>query len=146
MTPKWPSHVRGQKYSCAQLNFVRFTPQPFKSRLFFQKSPLNDPNMPLKYSRSILPVCILHDELCCHSGAFVFRKVHRLIPHRPDIFKGKSARMHTAYTPGAPFLALLDYVSRAHEIVICPSSVVHPSVRFAIISEINARIRIYFKF
>ena len=27
-----------------------------------------------------------------------------------------------------PFLALLDYASRAHEIVICPSSVVSPSV------------------
>ncbi len=27
------------------------------------------------------------------------------------------------------FLALLDYVSRAHEIEICPSSVVSPSVR-----------------
>ncbi len=38
------------------------------------------------------------------------------------------------------FLALLDYVSRAHEIEICPSSV----VRVAIISEPNARIS--FKF
>ncbi len=37
------------------------------------------------------------------------------------------------------FLALLDYVSRAHEITICPSS-----VRVAIISEPNARIS--FKF
>ncbi len=42
------------------------------------------------------------------------------------------------------FLALLDYVSRAHEIEICPSSVVRPSsvgrpsVRVAIISELNA--------
>ncbi len=48
------------------------------------------------------------------------------------------------------FLALLDYVSRAHEIAICPSSVVRPSsvrrpsVRVAIISELNARIS--FKF
>ncbi len=37
------------------------------------------------------------------------------------------------------FLALLDYVSRAHEIENCPSSVVHPSVVcVAIISEPNA--------
>ncbi len=55
------------------------------------------------------------------------------------------------------FLALLDYVSRAHGIAICPSSVVRPSVRrpssvvrrpssvrVAIISELNARIS--FKF
>ncbi len=48
------------------------------------------------------------------------------------------------------FLALLDYVSRAHEIEISPWSVVcrpfvrHPSVRVAIISEPNARIS--FKF
>ncbi len=61
------------------------------------------------------------------------------------------------------FLALLDYVSRAHEIAICPSSVIRPSVRpssvrrpsvrpsvrrpsvrVAIISELNARIS--FKF
>ncbi len=43
------------------------------------------------------------------------------------------------------FLALLDYVSRAHEIAICLSSVVHlSSVRVAIISEPNARIS--FKF
>ncbi len=43
------------------------------------------------------------------------------------------------------FLALLDYVSRAHKIAICPSSVVRrPSVRVAIISELNARIS--FKF
>ncbi len=41
------------------------------------------------------------------------------------------------------FLALLDYVSRAHEIAICSSSV-RPSVRVAIISEFNARIS--FKF
>ena len=43
------------------------------------------------------------------------------------------------------FLAPLDYVSRAHEIAICPSSVVrrpsvYPSVRAAINSELNARI------
>ncbi len=46
----------------------------------------------------------------------------------------------------APFLALLDYVSRAHEIEICPSSVVRrPSVvRVAIISEHNARISFTF--
>ena len=41
---------------------------------------------------------------------------------------------------GGSFLALLDYVSRAHEIEICPSSVVRPSVRITIISEPNARI------
>ncbi len=51
------------------------------------------------------------------------------------------------------FLALLDYVSRAHEIAICPSSVGpsvrpsvvrRPSVRVTIISELN--VRISFKF
>ena len=42
------------------------------------------------------------------------------------------------------FLALLDYISRAHKIVICPSFVCRPSVRVAIISESNARIS--FKF
>ncbi len=42
------------------------------------------------------------------------------------------------------FLALVDYVSRAHEIEICPSSVVRPSVHVAITSEPNARI--FFKF
>ncbi len=31
------------------------------------------------------------------------------------------------------FLALLDYVSRAHEIAICPSSVVRPSVRQSVL-------------
>ena len=46
-------------------------------------------------------------------------------------------------------LALLDYVSRGHEIKICPSFVVRrpsvrPSICVAIISEPNARI--YFKF
>ncbi len=47
---------------------------------------------------------------------------------------------------GEVFLALLDYmyVSRAHGIAICPSSVVRPSVRVAIISELNAWIS--FKF
>ncbi len=47
-------------------------------------------------------------------------------------------------TVTAAFLALLDYVIRAHEIAICPSSVVRPSVRVAIISELN--VRISFKF
>ena len=44
------------------------------------------------------------------------------------------------------FLALLNYVSKAHEIAICPSSVVGrpSSVRVAMISELNARIS--FKF
>ena len=44
------------------------------------------------------------------------------------------------------FLALLDYVTRAPEIEICPSSVVRrpPSVRVTIISEPNAQIS--FKF
>ena len=43
------------------------------------------------------------------------------------------------------FLALLDYLSRAHEIEIRPLSVVHPSpVRVTSISEPNARIS--FKF
>ena len=47
------------------------------------------------------------------------------------------------------FLALLDYVSRAHEIEISPSSVVvpssvRPSVCVAIISEPNARISFQF--
>ncbi len=42
------------------------------------------------------------------------------------------------------FLALLDYVSRAHEIAICASSVLPSSVRVAIISELNAWIS--FKF
>ena len=42
------------------------------------------------------------------------------------------------------FLALLDHVSRAHEIEICPSSVVRPSIRISIISEPNAQIS--FKF
>ncbi len=41
-------------------------------------------------------------------------------------------------------LAQLDYVSRAHEIEICPLSVVRPSVCVAIISEPNAQIS--FKF
>ncbi len=41
-------------------------------------------------------------------------------------------------------LSLLDYVSRAHEIEICPSSIVRPSVRVAIISEAIAQIS--FKF
>ena len=45
------------------------------------------------------------------------------------------------------FLALLDYVGRAHEIEICPSSVIRPSsVRVAIISESNARISFKFGF
>ena len=39
------------------------------------------------------------------------------------------------------FLALLDYISRAHEIEICPSS-----VRVAIISEPNAQISFKFWF
>ncbi len=42
------------------------------------------------------------------------------------------------------FLALLDYVSRAHEIAIRPSVIRHPSVRDTIISEPNAQIS--FKF
>ena len=42
------------------------------------------------------------------------------------------------------FLALFDYVSRAHEIEIRPSSVRPSSVRVAIISESNAHIS--FKF
>ena len=43
------------------------------------------------------------------------------------------------------FLALLDYVMRANEIAICPSSFVRPSsVRVAIISELYAQIT--FKF
>ncbi len=41
------------------------------------------------------------------------------------------------------FLAVLDYVSRAHEIEICPSYVVRPSVA-SIISEVIAWIS--FKF
>ncbi len=47
------------------------------------------------------------------------------------------------------FLALLDYISRAHEIAICLSSVVRPSVspgRVAIISELNARISFSFSY
>ncbi len=59
-------------------------------------------------------------------------------------FCGKVAIHHIS----RPFLALLDYVSRAHEIAICLSSVRPsvrcPSVRVAIISELNARIS--FKF
>ena len=43
-----------------------------------------------------------------------------------------------------PISALLDYVSRAHEIEIRPSSVRPSSVRVAIISEPNGRIS--FKF
>ncbi len=43
------------------------------------------------------------------------------------------------------FLVLLDYVSRAYEIKICPSSF-RPSVRVAIISEANARMSFKFWF
>ena len=50
---------------------------------------------------------------------------------------------------GNHFLALLDYVSRAHEIEICPSSVRRPSVvrfsvRVAIIPEPTAQISLKF--
>ncbi len=44
-------------------------------------------------------------------------------------------------TVRASFLALLDYVSRAHEIAICKSS-----IRVAIISESELNARISFKF
>ncbi len=47
------------------------------------------------------------------------------------------------------FLALLDYVSRAHEIKICPSSVVRRPlsvIRVAIISEPTCIEQIPFKF
>ncbi len=47
------------------------------------------------------------------------------------------------------FLALLDYVSRAHEIEIRPSSVVRPSVRpsvASIFSEVTAWIPFKFQF
>ncbi len=51
---------------------------------------------------------------------------------------------NTIVTLLVSFLALLDYVSRAQGIAICPSSVVRPSVRVAIICELN--VRISFKF
>ena len=56
----------------------------------------------------------------------------------PDEFQSSMHMMHCAWSL-CFLLALLDYVSRAHEIKICLSS-----VRVAIISELNARIS--FKF
>ncbi len=47
------------------------------------------------------------------------------VKHINATFCGKVAIHHIS----RPCLALLDYVSRAHEIAICPSSVVRPSVR-----------------
>ena len=43
------------------------------------------------------------------------------------------------------FLAMLDYISRAHEIEICRSSVRRPSIRVAIISISHARISFTFR-
>ncbi len=71
---------------------------------------------------------------------------HVLTITKPQRGHDEKIRLSRAQAKSLQFLALLDYVSRAHEIAICPSSVVRPSsvvcrpsVRVAIISELNAR-------
>ncbi len=73
--------------------------------------------------------------------------VQHMTPENHAILSGCQGKNKKKIFKVLLFLALLDYVSRAHEIEICPSSVVRrPSsvVRVAIISEPTARIS--FKF
>ena len=76
---------------------------------------------------------------CCHNFHPISTKLYGKFGNHG----GMQVITCTFFWLSAKFLALIDYVSRAHEIKICPS-VRCPSVRVTIISKLNARIS--FKF
>ncbi len=86
----------------------------------------------------LISYCI---ELCIHCGvlSFLAQLVEIMVLYGLD-----QASVCLSVSPSRLLLALFDYVSRAHEIKICSSSVhppssAHPSsIRVAIISEPNA--------
>ncbi len=62
-----------------------------------------------------------------------------------DLYENKKTEIMSQTKWAVPFLALLDYVSRAHEIEIRPSSVRRPSVASMISDKTEVIVWISFK-